>query len=234
MINGNEIVMVASLREQVANIIRKQILCGQLQPGSQIIERSISVSLNISTTPVKEAFRILESEGLLYTIPRKGSYISTIDRRHIEEIFYVSNALDGMITRFAIPKLTHEEIDSLKAALVIHRRCVEQGGHDLTEIQNQSDFFHGTIRKACHNQYLLKMQRNMESVNSALRQLHEQTTNRNASLKRNLIEHEAILGAVIKGDAALAEKLMVEHKKRVTDNALKSLGTAGNDGQRVG
>lgn len=68
------------MREQVANIIRKRIITGQIETDQQLIERELSRELDISTTPVKEAFHILESEGLLYTVSRKGNYAANIEK----------------------------------------------------------------------------------------------------------------------------------------------------------
>lgn len=80
---NSRIVEAIPIREQVADIIRKMIVNGELKADQQISEREISQMLMVSTTPVKEAFRVLESEGLLYSIPRKGSYISKLSRKNI-------------------------------------------------------------------------------------------------------------------------------------------------------
>lgn len=70
------IVEAAPIRDQVADILRKRIISGDLANGEKLSERQISAELNISTTPVKEAFRLLQAEGLIYTLPRKGSFVS--------------------------------------------------------------------------------------------------------------------------------------------------------------
>ena len=76
------IVEAVPIRDQVADILRKRIISGDLANGERLSERQISAELNISTTPVKEAFRLLQAEGLIYTLPRKGSYDSANPSEH--------------------------------------------------------------------------------------------------------------------------------------------------------
>ena len=76
------IVEAAPIRDQVADILRKRIISGDLANGEKLSERQISAELNISTTPVKEAFRLLQAEGLIYTLPRKGSFVSANASEH--------------------------------------------------------------------------------------------------------------------------------------------------------
>lgn len=206
------------IRDQVANILRKKIITGQLETNQQLIERELSKELGISTTPIKEAFRILESEGLLYTVSRKGSYVASIGTDELAEIAYVRAAFEGMIASFAVSKLTDEEIATMGRILTEIEPFVQS--EESGKIQPLANEFHQIIRNACGNTYLLKTLCNMEAVDDALMQLHIMSKNRKKLLRRNHEEHVAIFQAIQARNAALAETLMTEHKRRVADNAL--------------
>lgn len=212
------IIQAVPIREQVANIIRKQIITGELKTNQQLIERELSKELDISTTPIKEAFRILESEGLLYTVSRKGSYVANIDKNNLAEIVHVRSAFEGMIAFFAVPKLTEEEIATMGRLIAEIEPFVQS--EQPEKIQPLANEFHDIIRCACKNAYLLKTLYNMEAVDAALMELHVMSSNRKKLLRKNHEEHVAIFEAVRSRDAALAEKLMREHKRRVAENAL--------------
>ncbi len=92
----DRIVESKPLRDQVADIVREMILKGQFKAGQQISERSIGQMLNVSTTPVKEAFRSLQAEGLIYTRPRRGSFVSEITIEDMLEIAFMRSALEAL------------------------------------------------------------------------------------------------------------------------------------------
>lgn len=113
---NSRIVEAIPIREQVADIIRKMIVNGELKADQQISEREISQMLMVSTTPVKEAFRVLQSEGLLYSIPRKGSYISKLSRKNILQTVFMRGALEGVAAFFAARNATYNEIMIMEEA----------------------------------------------------------------------------------------------------------------------
>ena len=212
------IIQTIPIRDQVANIIRKKIITGQFETNQQLIERELSKELGISTTPIKEAFRILESEGLLYTVSRKGSYVSNIGKTHLKEIAYVRSAFEGMIASFAISNFSDEEITTLGRILEkIEPYVISEEPEKIEPLAEQ---FHQMIRNACGNVYLLKTLYNMEAIDDAVMELHVMTTNRKSLLRKNHEEHVAIYQAIRARDGVLVEKLMTEHKRRVAENAL--------------
>jgi DNA-binding GntR family transcriptional regulator len=101
-----KIVEAIPIRDQVVEIIREMILNGELKPEQQLSERQLGRELHVSTTPIKEAFRILQSEGLLYSVPRKGSFVSEFSKRNVLQTVYIRGAMEGVAAYFACQNIT--------------------------------------------------------------------------------------------------------------------------------
>jgi DNA-binding GntR family transcriptional regulator len=206
----NNIITQIPIREQVAIIIRKMILKGELKGGEQVSERKIGELLNVSTTPVKEALRILQAEGLVYTMPRKGSYISTIAKKSIMQIVFMRSALEGVAAFFAAQNASPKQIEIMEKALAeAESLSALKAGTDI--IGKKNLLFHDTIRKAAGNQYLLNLINTMNSIDIVVRDI---TLKIDEELKREHREHLAILEAIKNADGNEAERLMVSHIRR--------------------
>src|SRR5699024_6458249 len=101
------------VREMVSDYLREAILSGEYKPGEYIIERGLADNLGISTTPVKEALRQLEYEGIVVTINRKGTMVSNNLMNSWEEINYARSAIEGVAAGLASRKCTNDEIDEV-------------------------------------------------------------------------------------------------------------------------
>jgi len=203
-----EIVDSVPLRDQVVDIIHQMILNGELKSNEKISERKISSMLKVSTTPVKEAFRILQVEGLISSSPRKGSFVSADVVEHLKQIVYLRSAIDGVAANFAARYATDDEIQKMQAIL----DCVEpliasQKNADL--ISKKNDEFHNVLRNAAHNGYVVNLGENLRSIDNSIRSVINKVDYR--KIKDRHEEHKAILEAVKKRDGDLAERLMIQH-----------------------
>jgi DNA-binding GntR family transcriptional regulator len=216
------IVEAQPLREQVANIIRRMIITGELAAGAPISERQISQTLGVSTTPVKEAFRMLESEGLMYAVARKGSFISDFPARGMLQLVFMRSALEGVAAYFAAQNATAEDIAAMEAALAASGRILERDclGHELAE---SNDLFHRTLRRSARNDYLVGLLGNMNSVDQIIREVSPTTGQ--VEPHRAQKEHLAILEAIRARDCKRAEELMVAHVRRAGEFILESGAT---------
>ena len=115
------IVEAAPIRDQVADILRKRIISGDLANGEKLSERQISAELNISTTPVKEAFRLLQAEGLIYTLPRKGSFVSANASEHAYQVMLLRSSIDGVAAYLAAKRIN----DAYDISCELERKRVE-------------------------------------------------------------------------------------------------------------
>lgn len=211
-ISSTSIIEAIPLREQVADIIRQMIVKGELQSESQISERVLSRVLNISTTPIKEALRSLQSEGLVYTVPRKGTFVSKVSKDSMLQIAFMRSALEGVAARFAVMYITDEEIGRMSDALKESERLISNGG-SAKEIGHSNHLFHYILRSASHNSYLVNLINNMRSIDNTFRQVSLEADQYEP--KRAHIEHLRILEVVEQRNEGLAEKVVATHIRRV-------------------
>ena len=105
------------LRDVVFNTLRQAILRGELQPGERLLEIHLANKLGVSRTPIREAMRKLELEGLVLMIPRKGAVVAEITEKSLRDVLEVRKALEELAVKLACEKIQDEEIDELKDLL---------------------------------------------------------------------------------------------------------------------
>ena len=120
-----------SLVEQIENYLTNAIIEGRLKTGDRLVESELQRKLGVSRTPIREAFRILEKNGLIITIPRKGAYIREITLKDIKENFPVRAWLEGLAARLAVPNMTEKDIDPLKEKLAGMEQAVENNDFNM-------------------------------------------------------------------------------------------------------
>src|SRR5512140_2192132 len=103
-----------TLREKIIETIRDAIMSGALKPGEKVAEPELAERFGISRTPIREAFRQLESEGFLVVIPRKGAVVVSFSPKEIEEFYAIKSILEGYAARKACENLSDREIDKLR------------------------------------------------------------------------------------------------------------------------
>lgn len=211
-----KIIETVTIREQITNILRRKIVNGDLKPEQQLSERNISQALQVSTTPVKEAFRTLQTEGLIYTVPRKGSFVSKFSRQNLLQYVFMRGALEGVAAFFACLNAEDEEINLMETALNHSGELISKGTlnpEELEDLIRSNNLFHSILRKACKNTYLVGLINNMRSIDQTIRDASLSKTDEEPSRAHQ--EHLSILEAVKARDAVLAEERMVKHIRRV-------------------
>ena len=104
------------LRDVVFNTLRQAILRGELKPGERLMEIQLANKLGVSRTPIREAIRKLELEGLVLMIPRKGAEVAEITEKNMRDVLEVRKALEELAVQLACDKITKEEIEEMKKA----------------------------------------------------------------------------------------------------------------------
>lgn len=204
------------IREQVTTILRKKIINGELEPEQQLSERTISQMLQVSTSPVKEAFRTLQSEGLIYTVPRKGSFVSKFSKKNLLEFVFMRGSLEGVAAYFACINAEEEEIAQMEEALEYSGKLVERSPlspEEISELINSNNKFHSLLRNASQNSYLVGLIMNLRSIDQTLRDTSLSKTIEEPVRAHK--EHMAIMKAVKARNAEEAEQLMISHTRRV-------------------
>jgi DNA-binding GntR family transcriptional regulator len=129
-----------SLRDHVAESIRRAIEAGQLQQGDRVVEADIAAQMGISRAPVREAIRLLEQEGFVVSIPRKGTFVPKLTRNDIEEIYSLRAALEGLGVELALPRLT--DLDLAELERLTQDMCEAADARDMPRLVESDLAFH--------------------------------------------------------------------------------------------
>lgn len=180
------------------------ILSGELKPGSRIREVELAEWLKISRTPVREAVRRLESEGLICIAGHKGMAIAELDYQAVMELYQMREVLEAAAASLAAKHASEPEIYSLRE--IFNQEKQEQNNSVVQAEINRA--FHNAIYHAAHNRYLLK---SLNSLRDAMALLGSTTYALPSRSEAALAEHERIIDAIEKGDAAGADKAARDH-----------------------
>ncbi|PSK90469.1 GntR family transcriptional regulator [Murinocardiopsis flavida] len=205
----------ASKADYVHEALRQEILSGALAPGSAIGQEEIATRLGVSITPVREALRRLESDGLISYRAHHGATVSELGSDAAEELYLLRAAVEGLTARLAADRITPEQLDRLRA---VHERMLDaaqrseepggatSGAHALAE---DSRVFHQLIADIGGPAFLAAHVASIRQNNPV--PLSASLWNDPANTRRFLDAHERLLAALAAGDSAEAERLMVEH-----------------------
>lgn len=205
-----------SLRGKVYKQLRTDILSGKYKDHEELRENTIAREYGVSRTPVREAIRQLELEGLVHTVPNKGAYVSSIKRKDVEDIYAIRALLEGLCARWAAENITRQQLEEAQEILFMTRYHLEHGHFE--QLYQYDGKFHEVLYRACSSPIL----------NHVLRDFHEYIQNvRRRALKdrqRAVLcqeEHEAILDAIKKHDLDLAARLASQHIENAAANVIR-------------
>ncbi len=147
------------LRNVVYQTLRSAILTGDLKPGERLMELQLADKLGVSRTPIREAIRMLEHEGLAKTIPRKGAEVAKMTEKDMEDVIQIRLALEELAGSVACIKITPDELDMLKAAMTAFEERLNDS--DVVEIAKADEEFHDIIIRSAENPKLLEIMKNL-------------------------------------------------------------------------
>lgn len=194
---------------------------GTLKPGDRLVETELAARLGISRTPIREAIRQLESDGLVAHLPRTGVAVRSLDYSEITELYEMRAVLEGTAARFAARAASEVELTELEAINAEMRAARNTDG--LYEANRQ---FHRVIRNAARNRFLIK---SVEAVQKTLLILGPSTMEEADRAAEAITEHDAILSALRARDGDTAETRMrahieAAHRARLRRLRLESTG----------
>ena len=200
------------LRDVVFNTLRQAILRGELKPGERLMEIQLANKLGVSRTPIREALRKLELEGLVNMVPRKGAEVADITEKSLRDVLEVRKALEELSVQLACEKITEEEIEELKR--VAERFKDTLNDQDVTKIAEADVAFHDVIYTATDNQKLILLLNNLreQMYRYRMEYLKDERTH-----KTLIEEHDAIRRALKKHDkvkAGAAIRVHIDNQKR--------------------
>jgi DNA-binding GntR family transcriptional regulator len=202
---------VRSLRDRAYDDIREAILSGALRPGERIKERDVAAQMGISTTPVKEALRRLEQEGLVVSQPRRGAVVGPLVLTPPDEILKIRAHLEGLAARFAADKMSVEDKQALAAELD-DLEAINRETHDPELIAEATNAFHHSIRDGADSVFLNRF---LDTLAPFDRTIRMRSTLDPDEAERDTREHRGMLAAIVAGDGETAERVMHGHIHRV-------------------
>lgn len=147
------------LRDVVFNTLREAILKGELKPGERLMELQLASKLGVSRTPIREAIRMLEQEGLAVTVPRKGAEVAKMTEKDMEDVLVIRAALDELAAQLACDEIDDEQLKLLQASRRNFENCIQSG--DVKQIAQADVEFHDRIYQATGNAKLINMLNNL-------------------------------------------------------------------------
>jgi DNA-binding GntR family transcriptional regulator len=142
-----------SLVDQIANALRDDILTGRFKGGDQLLEDSLKIAFGISRTPLREAFRILEKQGLVEILPRRGTFVKRIAKQDIEENFPVRAILEGLAARLAYENLRDQDISEMEEIIEYMKKAAQR--KDFIDYAKNHIAFHEIFINASGNETLI-------------------------------------------------------------------------------
>lgn len=195
-----------ALYQEVAERLRQRIFAHELTPGTWIDEQKLAEQYGISRTPLREALKVLASEGLVELKPRRGCYVTEISARDLDDIFPLIAMLEGRCASEAVHRAAPTDIEALRTLHEILERSAREGKIDAFFEANQE--FHRRIQELAGNRWMLSVIQDLRKV-LKLSRLHSLSLE--GRLQQSLAEHRRIMAAMTAGEAALAEKAMYDH-----------------------
>ena len=205
------------LRDVVFNTLREAILRGELKPGERLMEIQLANKLGLSRTPIREAIRKLDLEGLVLMIPRKGAEVAQITEKSLRDVLEVWRALENLAVQLACLRMSPQTLADLKAAA----RAFEEilGGEDVTAVAEADVAFHDVIYMATDNQRLISL---LNNLREQMYRYRVEYLKKKECHKQLLWEHQEIIRAIEAGEIDVATKITEQH----IDNQVEAVSDA--------
>ena len=195
-----------ALYQEVAERLRQRIFAHELPPGTWVDEQALAADYGISRTPLREALKVLASEGLVTLKPRRGCYVTEISERDLDEIFTVMALLEGQCAADTARKASETDLIHLRSVHDELERAADTNDIDGFFEANQA--FHQEVQHIADNRWLTQAITDLRKV---IKLSRHHSLFSDGRLKQSLAEHRAILDALAHRDVARSERLMREH-----------------------
>ena len=201
-----------SLRGRVFNRIREDILNGKYKDHEELKEVAIGQELGVSRTPVREAFRQLELEGLIQIIPNRGAYVTGIKVKDIEDIYMIRSKLEGLAARWACDNITEEQLEEMEETVYLAEFHAARGHMEqMAELDNR---FHTILYEASGSKMLEHL---LKDYHQYVWRVRQKTLSSSRGAVSN-VEHKYIMEAIREKNPDKAEELANQHMINAYDN----------------
>ena len=202
------------LRDVVFYTLRRGILYGDLKPGERLMEIQLANRMGVSRTPVREAIRMLELEGLVINFPHKGAQVAKITEKDLQDVLEVREGLEELAAKLSCERITEEELKELYEASRMFEKMAVQHGVDITELAEADEKFHAIIYRASRNRRLMQLINNLREQMFRYRVEYLKDVANRESLIR---EHDELWESLRRKDINRTRKNMRMHIDRQMD-----------------
>ncbi len=217
------------LRDVVFHTLRQAIVTGELKPGERLMEIHLAEKLGVSRTPIREAIRKLELEGLVTMIPRRGAEVAQITEKSMKDVLEIRRALDALIVELACDRITPEELDALKEACDAFEKAIESG--DVKVIAQADVALHNIITEATRNSRLIQLVNNLGEQMYRYRFEYIKDSSGHEALAR---EHRVIYESILNKNrevAAEAAKTHIDNQEKAIMRRIRLDGQGAKKGK---
>ena len=212
-----------SLTDEIADIIRDRILKGEYEIGEKIKENQIATELRVSRTPIREAFKLLQNEGLIDYVPNRGCFAKGFTKQDVDDIYAVREALERLVVERAVVRITPEELAALEDEWDLMEYYAKK--KDSQKVLELNSTFHDIIYASTGSRFMAQVLRSYKSYIDKTRKsvLYDESY-----LEAILQEHREILDAIKAGDKEKAVEAVSSHLERSQDRAEIMWNLKGN------
>lgn len=194
------------LRDVVFNTLRQKILTGELKPGERLMEIHLADQLGVSRTPIREAIRKLELEGLVTMIPRRGAEVAQITEKNLRDVLEVRRALDALAVELACERITQDELNELK--LACDHFEAETKKKNANQVARADVALHDIILKASGNDRLMQM---ISNFSQQMYRYRLEYVKDDTNYEKLIREHRVIYEAIRDQDKETGAKAIKAH-----------------------
>lgn len=206
------------LRDVVFNTLRRAILRGELKPGERLMEIQLANKLGVSRTPIREAIRKLELEGLVLMIPRKGAEVAEITEKNLRDVLEVRCALEELAVQLACDRISEDGIQELHAAAEHFHNVL--GSDDITQIAQADEAFHDVIFRATDNGRLIQL---LNNLREQMYRYRIEYLKKKECYPQLLTEHQEIIESIAGHDKQRGMEVTSRHINNQVDTVVGTL-----------
>ena len=206
------------LTDRIYTSMRNDIIACKKAPGERLTEDSLRKKFRTSNTPIREAMRRLEAEGLVFSVPHRGIFVSRISSRDVREIYEIREVLEGVAVRMAVQNIRDNDKVYLRRLLQDLERSA--AARDQESWHNKNGDLHFYLIKLSGNKNLFHL---IEGLKKRVFRYHKFSTTSQETMNQYVTQHRNVVEAVIEGDAQRAEKEMAAHLRLVKEEILRFL-----------
>lgn len=210
---------ITSLRHQVQELLREEIVSGRLKPGERLVEQQLCEALDVSRTSLRESLRALEAEGLVELVPHRGAVVAKVSLGEAKQIYQIRAELEALAVRNFVKHSYSEERKSLRASLEEFRSLTKSDSSG-TELLEQKKQFYSILFGIEDNSVLKDL---VNILNNRINLLRAVSFNRKGRLEETMNELDEIVSSIEQHDEIAAGKAAINHVQRAADNVLNIL-----------